>query len=88
MALTEDVVIDQIEILENGTIQVRQAARVYRDGVKIAETFNRHCLAPGDDLAGQDSKVAAVAGLIHTKEVIDAHKAALAAVPGMPKEKI
>jgi len=78
--LTEETVVDKIEILEGGIIQVRKSTRVYRDGIKIAETYHRHCLEPGADLTEQDSRVAAVAAVIHTKEVIDAHKATTDAV--------
>lgn len=59
--ITELSVIDKIEVLENGQIQVRRADKVLRDGVEIAKTYHRYVLAPGDDLSGQDARVAAVA---------------------------
>ncbi len=75
---TEKSVIDRIEILEDGQIQVRRANKVYRDGVEIAKEYHRHCLAPGDDLTGQDKRVVDVAGVVWTKEVVDAYKAMVA----------
>ena len=59
--ITELSVIDKIEVLEDGHIQVRRADKVLRDGVEVAKTYHRHVLAPGDDLSGQDAKVVAVA---------------------------
>ena len=61
MAITELSVIDKIEILEDGQIQVRRADTVLRDGVEIAKTYHRSVLAPGDDLTNQDPRVVAVA---------------------------
>jgi urease accessory protein UreE len=59
--ITELSLIDKIEILEDGQIQVRRADKVLRDGVEIAKTYHRYVLAPGDDLTGQDAKVVAIA---------------------------
>jgi len=61
MALTEQSVIDKIEVLETGHIQVRTSNRVIKDGKIIAEEFHRTTLEPNSDLSGQDAKVAAVA---------------------------
>lgn len=70
--LEERTVIDQITVLEDGQIQVRQAAKVYRDGVEIAKTYHRHVVSPGDDPAGEDARVRLVAKTIHTQAVVDA----------------
>ena len=43
--ITEESVIDQIMVLEDGQIQVRQANKVLRDGVEISRTFHRHEVA-------------------------------------------
>ena len=59
--ITELSVIDKIEVLEDGQIQVRRADKVLRDGVEIAKTYHRHVLAPGDDLTGQDNRVILIA---------------------------
>lgn len=61
MALTKEVVIDKIEALESGSIQVRQATRVLEDGVVLSTSYHRHVLSPGDDLTNEDPKVVAVA---------------------------
>jgi hypothetical protein len=61
MALTKEVVIDKIEVLESGVIQVRQATRVLEDGEVLSSSYHRHVLNPGDDLTNEGPKVVAVA---------------------------
>lgn len=72
MALSEQTLVDQIEITRNGTIQVREANLVLRDGTEIAKTFHRYCLHPGADLTGQPAQVAAIATAAWTAEVVAA----------------
>lgn len=81
--LTKQVVIDQIEATEHGHIQVRTATRIMEDGKQISETYHRHCLAPGDDLTGQDKRVAAIAKAVWTRDVLAAHQARTAPAPEM-----
>lgn len=61
MALIKETVVDKIEILENNAIQVRFAVRVLEDGEILSQTYHRHVLQPGDNLAEEDPKVAAIA---------------------------
>ena len=70
MALIEKIKVDQIEILENNTIQVRTATVIEKDGTEITRTFLRHVLAPGADLSNEDPKVVAIANTIWTEDVI------------------
>jgi len=42
MALTEDTIVDSIDVLPDGQIQVRRANRVFRDGVEISKSYHRH----------------------------------------------
>lgn len=69
--LKEALVVDKIEILEDGIIQVRTTNRIMKDGVKIAETYSRHCLEPGVDLSAEDARVAAIAGFVHDKKTVN-----------------
>jgi hypothetical protein len=77
MALTEKKIVDKMEILENGKIQVREATIIEKDGVEIHRSFHRHIIYPGQDLTGQDPKVVAVANAVWTQEVIDAYLASV-----------
>jgi len=76
MALTEDTIVDSIDILPDGQLQVRKANRVFRDGVEISKAYHRHVVAPGDDLSLEDSRVAEIGAVVHTAEVIAAFNAA------------
>ena len=79
MALTEESIVDSINVLPDGQIQVRTATVVKRDSVEISRTFLRHVVAPGDDLSSQDARVKSVGDAVHTAEVIAAYRAAQAA---------
>ena len=79
MALSEVSVVDKIEVLLQGQIQVRTRNQVLRDGVEIAATYHRHVLAPGDDLTNEDPRVAAIASATWTEEVVAAYQASITA---------
>ena len=79
MALTETKLIDKIEVVENGIVQVREATRISRDGEQIAQTYRRWSLTPGQDVSDQASNVQAVANAAWTPEVIAAYQAQLEA---------
>jgi hypothetical protein len=75
MTLTEITKIDQIELVENHSIQIRTATIIERDGVEISKSFHRHVVSPGDDVSNEDPKVQAIANAIWTDEVIAAYQA-------------
>ena len=70
--ITELSIIDKIEVLEDGHIQIRRADKVLRDGVEIAKTYHRSVLAPGDNLTNQDPRVIAVANAVwpHSANIV------------------
>ena len=77
MALTKTIVVDSIEVLESGSLQVRTRTNVLEDGVKLSHSFHRHVLAPGESTSGQDARVIAVANATWTDAVIAAYRASL-----------
>ena len=79
MALQKVEVVDRIEVLENGCIQVRTKTIIKEDGVEISSKFHRHVVAPGDDYSKEDARVQAICKATHTPKVIAAYKAATAA---------
>ena len=79
MALTKETVVDKIEVLENGTLQVRSATRVLEDGEVLSSSFHRHTLAPGSDTSNEDAKVVAIANATWTTDVITAYNDMIAA---------
>jgi hypothetical protein len=62
--LTKESVVDKIEVLETGHIQVRTAIRVLEDGNVLSQTYHRHVLEPGANLTTEDPKVVAIANAI------------------------
>ena len=46
MALTKEIVVDKIEVLEMGQVQVRTATRVKEDGAVLSSSFHRHVVEP------------------------------------------
>ena len=79
MALTKETVVDKIEVLENGTLQVRTATRVLEDGEVLSSSFHRHVLTPGADTSNEDAKVVAIANATWTADVVTAYNDMIAA---------
>ncbi len=79
MSLDKQIKIDQIEIVENGTVQVRQATIITEDGNQVSRTFHRWCIAPGKDYSTQEQQVQDICKVAHTPEVIAAYQAQLEA---------
>ena len=75
MALTETKVIDKIEVVENGTIQVREVTRIMKDGSEVAHTYHRWAFAPGSDVSEMPANVVAICNAAWTPEVIAAYEA-------------
>ena len=75
MALTERTEIDQIEIVRDWNIQVRQATIIERDGEFVSRTFHRWVLTPDMDISDQEQKVKDIANAAWTPEVRAAYEA-------------
>jgi len=64
----------QVEVLEDGQIQIRKATRVYKDGVEISKTYHRHVLVPDTkDLSNEVQRVQDIANVVWTPEVISVY---------------
>ena len=83
MALTKETVVDKVEVLEKGQVQVRTATRVLEDGVQLSSSFHRHVVVPsvktGDtwadtDISGEDARVQAIATATWTSAVKTAYQ--------------
>ena len=77
MALEKIISVDLIEVVENGSIQVRTKTAIKEDGVEISSKFHRHVVAPGADYSAEEDRVKAICAAIHTQSVVDAYKATL-----------
>ena len=71
-------VVDRIEVVESGAVQVRTKTAILEDGVQISGSFHRHVVAPGDDYSAEDARVKAICKATHTAAVVAAYKAAAA----------
>jgi hypothetical protein len=72
-------IVDRIEVIENGCVQVRTKTAIMEDGTQISGTFHRHVVAPGDDYSNEDARVQAICAATHTADVVAAYQAAQAA---------
>jgi len=73
MALEKIQIVDRIEVVENGSVQVRTKIAIMEDGKQISGTFHRHVVAPGDDYSAEDARVKAICAAVHTDKVIAAY---------------
>jgi len=78
MAIEKVISVDLIEVIENGSVQVRTKTAIKEDGVEISSKFHRHVVAPGDDYSAEDAKVKAICKATHTKDVVAAYKSSVA----------
>ena len=76
MSLEKVTCVDLIEVVENGSIQVRTKTAIKEDGVEISSNFHRHVVVPGADYSAEDARVQTICAATHTAEVIAAYKAA------------
>jgi hypothetical protein len=81
MALEKTISVDLIEVIENGSIQVRTKTAIVEDGKEITSQFHRHVVVPGADVSAEDAKVQAIASAVHTPEVVAAYEAAQEVAP-------
>ena len=75
MALTENTKIDQIEVVNDWNIQVRQCTTIERDGQFVSNSFHRWVLTPDMDISDQEQKVKDIANAAWTPEVKAAYEA-------------
>jgi hypothetical protein len=79
MTFSEQKIIDKIEVVETGAIQVREATRVFNGDELIAQTFHRWSFAPGSDISEMPENVQAVARAVWTDDVVAAYTARVSA---------
>jgi hypothetical protein len=83
MAITKETVVDKIEVLEMGQVQVRTATVIKEDDAELSRSFHRHVLQPriksddtweDTDISGEDAKVQAIANATWTDDVKSAYE--------------
>lgn len=76
MSLQKEVIVDRVEVVEFGVVQVRTKTVILEDGVQISSAFQRHLIRPGDDYSGEDARVQAICAAAHTSDVVAAYQSA------------
>jgi hypothetical protein len=79
MSIEKTNTIDQIDVVANGSVQVRTKTVITENGQIISQSLHRHVVCPGDEYSNEDARVQAICAVAHTPEVIEAYKAAIAA---------
>ena len=70
MALTKEVVYDQIEIVgRHKAVQCREATIIKEDGVELSRTFHRHVLHPHMDVSSEPQEFQDICSTVWTAEV-------------------
>ena len=82
--LEKQIVVDLIEAIENGCVQVRTCTRIMEDGEQLSSAFHRHVVAPGDDYSAEDAKVQAICSAVHTADVVAAYQEQIAQQTQIP----
>ncbi len=80
MALEKIQIVDRIEVVENGCVQVRTKTAIMEDGKQIIGNFHRHVVTPGADYSAEDTRVQAICAATHTADVVAAYEAEQAAL--------
>jgi predicted thioesterase len=76
MGIKKVEIVDSIEVVENGSVQVRTRTSILEDGKQIGGTYHRHVIVPGDDYSEEDARVQVICAATHTADVVAAYKAA------------
>ena len=84
MAIIKETIVDKIEVLEIGTVQVRTATVIKEDGNELTRSLHRHVLHPSikntedtwedTDISGEDAKVQAICNATWTDQVKTAYQ--------------
>ena len=66
MSLEKSISVDLIEVLEDGTVQVRTRTSILENGKKISSIFHRHVITDGDDYSGEDPRVQMICSVVRS----------------------
>ena len=89
MALTEQTIVDKIEIVGPfRAVQVRNARVIYDGDQEISRSFSRHVISAGGDTSNETSEVQAVCNAVHTPEVTTAYAAMVASQSAPPADSV
>lgn len=76
----ENSQIDQITIVQDGSICIRNCKTVEKDGVEISRQYVRMTLSPGSDTSELPENVQSICASAWTPEVVSAYQSKIAQV--------
>lgn len=71
MPLSERTIVDRLEVLADGSVQVREANQILRDGEVVSQAFHRRVISimdPAPDLSWLDATSRATVEAARTSE--------------------
>lgn len=71
------MILDSIERVEGGLVQVRWAETIIKDNEVVGQKYSRSTFYPGQDVTDQSEALQAFLSEVWTPEVIDAYKISL-----------
>ena len=75
MAITKEIVVDQITVTENGTVLVREVTRIIEDGKELSKQYHRLSFVPSSDVSAQPQNVQDICNAAWTTEIVSAYQA-------------
>ena len=69
MPLSKEVVEDQITILEDGQIQVREVTRIIENGKILSFAYHRRVIVPDADTANENARLKSITDTVFTPVV-------------------
>jgi len=74
--ITKETIIESIEILQDGTVQIGEKTRYMEDGVILSESnSDRRTIEPGGNVTKENKEVQNIVSLVQTPERISVHDA-------------
>jgi len=77
MSLEKIQVVDRIEIVENGCVEIRTKTAIIEDGKQISALFHHHAVVLGNNYNQECEQVQKICSVVHTPEVVAAYQASL-----------
>ena len=81
MSIEKQTLVDRIEVVSNGCVQVRTRTNFVENGETISFSFHRHVIEPGQFFGDEEKQVKDICSVAHTLEAIAAYRASLVAQP-------
>lgn len=79
MTISSTTIIDLVEVIQDGSLQIRQAQIINQDNIEIARSYKRWVRHPGDTLAQSDPiPIPAIANAVWTESVISDYQKIIA----------